>query len=386
MNRPPERLDTMKLPTTPLPVTLQDMKLQSNRSLSRSFERLAQKLRNMAPIQVARSGSDGQSAAESAQLLINKTNNKRTKLFLNLLLVRPWVLVLGFWLFSMMVGSLALGGMLSPRRLTQALPEPAVAENSQPERSSINVEKAADELALEGGVLAEAEATAEEGVVTAADSSASFPVVPVVVLVSSCAAGSLLISRRRAAMRLSAARAKGRARQVRQPQKGQSLKRNAARGGQPDTAKTVVSKAVVAQAAAPKKRRHRAKRNTRPVQKPGQNARVLISRADAQLSNGQGVASRKAGSHQNKTVANAKQKLRQKPSQKKSLSARAQANRMQSKKAARGAKRHSRVSMRAASRRQPVVSVVPASERHALDWSQGSLAHQMDVRHQQRAM
>ena len=413
MNRPPERLNTMKLPTTPLPATLQDMKLQGDRSLSRSFQQLTKKLLSMGPVQVTRSSSGGQSAAESTQALINKTDNKSTKLFLNLLLVRPWVLVLGFWLFSMLVGSLALGGMLSPRKLTQALPEPTALDTSHSGNAAINVEKAADELAIEGGEQTEADpetgdavsaADGETGAVAAADSSAGFPVLPLVVLVGSCAAGSLLISRRRAMMRMSAARAQGRARQGRtnkgrqsqgrqvlktkapknqttrnqttknQPLKNQSLKRQgaldkAARG----------AKAASSTGLSPKKRRQRVRRGAVATQKNGQNAHMLASRTNAQQS-AQMSGVRKSAASKETRAKSAKQR-------KSALSARVQAGRVQAKRASGGAKRRdSRVSMRAASRRQPVVSVVPASERHALDWAQGSLAHQMDVRHQRRAM
>ncbi|NJM96881.1 MAG: hypothetical protein HC800_06550 [Phormidesmis sp. RL_2_1] len=36
--------------------------------------------------------------------------------------------------------------------------------------------------------------------------------------------------------------------------------------------------------------------------------------------------------------------------------------------------------------RQAVVSVVPASESHPLDWTNGSLAHRLDIRPQRSAM
>ncbi|MEO0646470.1 MAG: hypothetical protein AAFZ17_10010 [Cyanobacteria bacterium J06650_10] len=399
----------MKLPTTPIPVTLQDMKLPGIRPL----KRWSRKLRRGELFQSSRASSSesklnetssseastsGKSATDRTQALINNTQSKRTKLFLNLLLVRPWVLVLGFWLFSMMTGGLALSGMLSPRKLTQALPAPAITESSQASSSaSINVEKAAEEIAIEGGLADESAASSGDNAVTVADNSAGFPVLPLVVLVGSCAAGSLVISRRRAMMRLSAARAKGRVRKVRQPVrqplkkavgKGPALKSQNQSKSQSNVASATGANQVPSQGpsqgasrgkAMPKKRRQRVRRNAVTAQKKGgQNARVLASRTNAQVMPTQ-ASSLQAAGHK----ASAK-----KPSAKKlSLSARAQANRVQAKRATRGAKRQvARTSMRAASRRQPVVSVVPASEGHALDWTRGSLAHQMDVRPQRRAM
>ncbi|MGB3294089.1 MAG: hypothetical protein WBB01_13970, partial [Phormidesmis sp.] len=44
-----------------------------------------------------------------------------------------------------------------------------------------------------------------------------------------------------------------------------------------------------------------------------------------------------------------------------------------------------RLSFRVANR-QTVVTVVPANEAHPLDWDNGSLAHQVDVRPQRSAM
>lgn len=397
MTRPSERLDTMKLSTTPIPANSQDMRLQGIRSI----KHLSKKLVASSPFKSTRksnkktsrpveesSHNGAQPAATSVQRFINRSDSKRTRLLLNLLLVRPWVLVLGFWLFSMAVGSLALSGMLSPRKLTQALPEPPVIESTQSEKSAIRVEKAEEEKAIEGETPTVVVGSDNASALTA-DSGSSFPIVPLSVLVGSCAAGSLLISRRRALMQMSAARAQ-RHTKGKSPTKS-SVRKSPARS-QIARSQTIRNQGATAETSGTnkgishKKRRQRVRRNaaaTAGRSKANQQPRVLASRTNAQQLSSTQTTTQKSGTRKDRLAKAVKQKV----GHKRSTSARAQANRVQAKRATKGARRRaSQASMRVASRRQPIVSVVPASESHALDWRQGSLAHQMDVRSQRRAM
>lgn len=357
MSKPPERLTPMKLPND----QLQTLKLRKLRPIKRSLTRLSK----AGLFKSTQGKSLGASVTAAKQ-------SKSMRVALHLLLVRPWVLLIGFWLLSMAGGTLALNGMLSPRKLKMALPEPAAIESPVALSSQIKVTPDSDE-ALPGEVD---NAPSEPEIIsiggqeseTAAESSSGFPLLPVGVLVGGCATGCLVMSRRRAMARMSTARARGRARirkatpvRVGQPV-SKTIVRTAQKKG--STAKGVVSKdetrsvvrktarkvarpAAIASntktatpASKPKKRRQRSRKSA--VSKPvATSGRVLASRKTAQPTPAQARVS--------------KRQVR-------------------------------RASMRAASRRQPMVSVVPANESHALDWNNGSLAHQMDVRTHRSAM
>ena len=107
-----ERLTSMKLPIT---------NLNKVKRLSlKPFQKTTREL----------SSSQKASLGRTHQLDHSKREKSSCQIALTLLLVRPWVLVLGFWISSIGLGTLALGGMLSPRRLTKALPEPALSESA----------------------------------------------------------------------------------------------------------------------------------------------------------------------------------------------------------------------------------------------------------------
>jgi len=71
--------------------------------------------------------------------------SKSSRIALNLLLVRPWILLIGFWLFSMLGAGLALEGLISPKRLKTALPEVIETAPVNSENALIKVETGAEE-------------------------------------------------------------------------------------------------------------------------------------------------------------------------------------------------------------------------------------------------
>lgn len=398
MSRPPERSTTMKLPTT----NLQSLKLQNAGDFKRLLSRLSPgKLSASAKSKSTESKSikdkstqtDG-SNLKTANPLATAKSSKGFRIAMHLLLVKPWVLVLGFWLLSLAGGSLALSGMLSPRRLTMALPEPTVTETTQ-SNPLIKIEQGSDDIS--DSPSGEAETPVSETVVIGSDAasttakqtgnSAALTVLPVALFVGSCAAGCLVMSRRRAMARMAAARSRARARKSK-------LRTSTA------ASEAIGSATRVAQSTAQAKRQPKRK--------------VAIARTTRQEANRKGPKV-KPRLNKSAAVAAAAQKSTQPSSQPKrrrqrvrpqAAPATANGSRVLASRATaqqpptpqpRGSKRRSqRASARTAGRRrmagsrqvasrQPVVSVVPAGEANALDWTNGSLAHQMDVR-QHRAM
>ncbi|MEO1634530.1 MAG: hypothetical protein AAFS04_05550 [Cyanobacteria bacterium J06631_9] len=344
----------MKLPTA----KLRPLKLQKDMPAKKALKQVLPTAL-FASVK-ARSTKVAEGSSNVVKSLQSVKESKSVKVALNLLLVRPWVLLLGFWAISLVGGALALEGMLSPRRLTMDLPEAVVEPEPVRTSSLISISQSSDEIAGD----ATAQPVSEEVSPVAVESASSLPVLPLVGFVGACAAGCLVMSRRRAMARLSSARAKGRVRKVR------------ARTGTPVKAgvkKPVVKKPVVRQ----------------PV--------MAAVRSGAQKSGAQKSGLQKAGipkTVEKVAVASAaprQKKRRQRPRKAAGVrpaavgtsvvASRATAQRVIAKP--QGGKRTTRRSMRAASRRQPMVSVVPAGEANALDWPQGSLAHQLDVRHRQ---
>ena len=407
MTRPPERVNNMKSSANKSPVSFQDVKLQSVRPLKRLSQKLFQsKLLKQTRTRMGQVVSRKADAlTKAAAFSAESKASKGSKLVLNLLLVRPWILVIGFWLLSMGIGSLALDGMLSPRKLTMALPEPAAGEStSTGSNAALNVEQGSDGIAAESPVVLDAQETAATTTADQDASRMSSVVLPLVSLVGACAVGSLAISRRRAMIRMASMRAnKGRVRKG-QPRVVNSTVKASAR---PMQARSMQTKSMqVAKGArsmngsaknsatkhAPtkplaalgkmrlKNRRSGGKRGaTLPLsgaaiaaQQQSARGRVLASRMNAQANaqtnghvNGQTAqkSSARSQSHRRPNVASVqapsvhtpKRKLKRSPA-------------------------------RAANRQQPMVSVVPANETHALDWTRSSLAHQFDVRPQRSAM
>lgn len=311
-------------------------------------------------------------------------NSKGSRMAFNLLLVRPWVLLVGFWLFSIAVGAIAVDGMVSPKKLKTALPEaPAETTASTSKNALIKVEQGSEDNAtgiVEGSDTAQSdagrlEADSSRGVATQTAANGSIPVLPLAAMVGTCAAGCLVISRRRAMARMAAARSRSRVRKIRanadagvskpgqgkleqgkpqgKPQSKPGQKVAARKISKPKVERSSGVKPAIAKSPAHafglkpavallNKRRQRSKRaaSSQPV---ASKKRVLVSRFAAQQA---------APDQQVSSISKARQASNQ-------------------------AKRKP---ARLVTRQQGVVSVVPASESHALDWTNGSLAHQMDVR------
>ncbi len=405
MTKPPERVSSMKSSTNKFPGGFQDVKHQSIRPLKRMARRLFQnKLLQKTQAQVGQTVSRKMDAlTKAASFSAESKASKSSKLFLNLLLVRPWILVVGFWLLSMGIGSLALEGMLSPHKLTTALPEPAVEESAGTKSSALlNVEQGSDELVSDSSVAADNQETA---VATAVGKdTSSVPVVPLVALVGACAVGSLAISRRRAMIRMASVRAhKGRARQGQKAVNSTAKVFRRSMSAASMRAKSVQTKSVqtkLAQAVRGARSTNESAKNSTPQNRPGKSltvlgktrlknrrsgsernarngttspryataiaaqqqsarGRVLASRMNVQVNGQQGTPAVRSQTHRSARTASARSPKKGKT--KKSL-------------------------VLATNRQQPVVSVVPANETHALDWTNSSLAHQFDVRPQRSAM
>ena len=280
-------------------------------------------------------------------------NSKSARVAFHLLLVKPWVLVVGLWLVSALSAVVALEGLISPSKLKQALPEPAAEVTPVAKADGfIDVEQSADGLTAEDADSNNA-GVAESAPEAADVSDSRFPVWPLVMLVGSCAAGCVVISRRRAMLRMTATRARNRGRKL--PGAKTPLKANGrlkASPGKPIRRKSANGLVALVKPAASsiqtsskdsaqlKKRRQRKRPATQQTTTKGSSGnRVLLSRSNAQQ---------------------AAPKTRvSKPSK---------------------PQRSPRRVARTARRRQAVVSVVPANQSHRLDWTEGSLAHEMDVR------
>ena len=280
-------------------------------------------------------------------------NSKSARVAFHLLLVKPWVLVVGLWLISALSALVALEGLISPRKLTADLPEATVEVAPSPKTNSfIKVEQSAEGIAGD-----ESEAAAEVTESTeVANSGAGLPIWPLVMLVGSCAAGCVVISRRRAMLRMSA-----RTRRGRKPQLGKKLstpiglrvsngkpnRRSAASANKQAsvaafkaTARSEEKAKPVAGGTREKKRRQRKRSGASLASSnPPSKKRVLISRSTAQQAVPQSRISQPG-----KTSKRPRQKVAR------------------------------------LVRRQPVVSVVPANHSNRLDWVDGSLAHDMDRR------
>ncbi|PZO48233.1 MAG: hypothetical protein DCF15_18150 [Phormidesmis priestleyi] len=323
--------------------------------------------------------------------------SKSSRIALNLVLVRPWVLVAGFWLVSVASAGMAFDGLISPKKLTMALPEPALdtAANT-PARSFLNVELGDADIGSTQVDPPTAEAVAAPKT-TATSTQSDFPVWPLGLLVGTCATGCLVMSRRRAMARLAAVRSRQATRrdangQVRKPHFASQLssKTPAARlaatkiagakatGAQspglkmasvkaPMKTAAKVSASVKSSASKPSGGRsgfssmvkNRRQRHRRPaVSVPAiAGTQVLVSRSAAQKATAQRMTPQKATAK--KTSASSATQFSPRPIK--------------------------RAPSQIASR-PSVVSVVPASESHVLDWTNGSLAHQLDVRPQRSAM
>ena len=293
-------------------------------------------------------------------------NSKSARVAFHLLLVKPWVLVVGLWLVSALSAVVAIEGLVSPSRLTKDLPEPAVEVAPVAKTNSfIDVEQGAEGITEDGNETEESTLASSEAIAT----HSRLPIWPLVTLVGSCAAGCVVVSRRRTMLRIAAARTRGKGRKphtaktqnapTRLKASNHKPTRRTASGTDTPTPITVLkSKAhlvektrdktkekgkdkLVAKTAisSEKKRRQRKRSSTQQAAaKPTGKSRVLASRSNAQQAAPQSRVSQP--------------KRLQRPGQK----------------------------VTRLVRRQPVVSVVPANQANRLDWAEGSLAHDMDKR------
>ncbi|MGB5913920.1 MAG: hypothetical protein WBG63_03590 [Phormidesmis sp.] len=398
----------MKSSVNKSPVSFQDMKLQSVRPLKRLSRKLFQsKLLKQTRTRMGQIVSRKADAlTKAAAFSAESKASKGSKLVLNLLLVRPWVLVIGFWLLSMGIGSLALDGMLSPRKLTMALPKPAAGEStSTGSNAALNVEQGSDEIAAESPVVLDAQETAVT--TTASQDASRLPVVlPLVSLVGACAVGSLAISRRRAMIRMASMRAnKGRVRKG-QPRVVNSTAKASARSVQTRSMQAKSTQAKSTQVAKGARSMNGSAKNSaikhasiKPLaalgkmrlnnRRSGGKRGVTLPLSGAAIAAQQSARGRVLTSRMN-AQANAQtngQTTAQKSSsrsQSRRRSANAASEHVPSVRTPK--RKPKRSPARAANRQQPIVSVVPANETHALDWTRSSLAHQFDVRPQRSAM
>ncbi|MGB3292014.1 MAG: hypothetical protein WBB01_03360, partial [Phormidesmis sp.] len=149
-----------------------------------------------------RTGTTPPAVSDVDTNLSSPKSSKGTQVAFNLLLVRPWVLVVSFWLVSMVSAGIALEGLISPRKLTTDMPAASVPVT--PKDSFISVEPSADEIAGQP-VNPDPETVF---IAPAETRRSSFPAWPLGALVGTCAAGCLVMSRRRAMARMAAARSR----------------------------------------------------------------------------------------------------------------------------------------------------------------------------------
>ena len=343
-------------------------KMQPKKESDKALEKGAQKgpkseSLKSAGLKESGTNSDSKSASQPSAIPAFLQRSKRIKnsqsarVAFHLLLVKPWVLVAGLWLVSAASALVAMEGLVSPSKLTEALPEPVAETAPVATNRFIDVEQSAEGI-TDDGTEDSSDAVAEMDAADAIAADVRFPVWPLATLVGSCAAGCVAISRRKAMIRMAAARTRNRGRQlqaaapIKKPvSNSKPIRRvpSVGKKGAPLPIKVVKSAARPAEKAASglvrsKKRRQRKRPTAQPisaVKGTGRNASgspVLASRSSAQQ-----AAPKSHVSRPSRTTA------------------------------------RSRKAIRRASR-QPVVSVVPADQSHRLDWKNGSIAHDMDVR------
>ena len=296
-------------------------------------------------------------------------NSKSARVAFHLLLVKPWVLVVALWLVSALCAVVALEGLISPRKLTEDFPEPTVEVAPVAKSNSfIDVEQGAEGITSEGE-----EANIEPNAEDVSSSGAGLPVWPLITLVGSCAAGCVVLSRRRAVLRAAALRT-GRYR-------GRKLSPAKAKKP-PVRLKAIERKANRKSALSDKKATIAAFKSAARAEKAGSKTLESKSKSAANISRERKRRQRKRPSTQ-PLAHKSSSKSSSKPSSKKRV--------LVSRSTAQQAAPQSRVSQPVKPqrkrqnvarlvRRQPVVSVVPANHSHRLDWVDGSLAHDMDRR------
>ncbi len=394
MNSPSERLSKVKRPMASLKQLNKQLKLQSINPLKQLSNQLPKRKPSQTnrpqvsapldagvPPSVAKQSNLKQSNLKQSNL----KQSKGSQIAFNLLLVRPWVLVAGLWLVSMLGAAVAIEGMVSPRKLTMELPEPTAEITSVAKDSFINIEQGADDIAAADAETAPSAATPVAPADTGNNHS-NFPAWPVGALVGTCAAGCLAISRQRARVRLAAARsrsvsrgeARGKIRKVRIDAEAPSRSNQSIqKGSDRKPVKTATSRSA-AHLVKARASQSPTVRSTKSAQSTARATAPLDLRPVAHSSANQGQPKKRRPRPQPVMAAAPKSAA---------ASSRVLASRSTAQRAAPTSRVSrpqpvKRVAAHAASR-QSVVSVVPASEAHPLDWTEGSLAHKMDVRSQQ---
>ncbi len=337
-------------------------------------------------------------------------DSKGSRIAFNLLLVRPWVLVVGFWLFSLVGASFAFEGLVNPRKLQAALPEATVEVAPVPARSALiqivpdDTETAATTTqsgetagsAASAAANTDSTAKAQQGAAAQSSVDGRFPIWTLSALVGTCAVGCLVISRRRAMVRLAMVRSRRKIRRT--YAHGKVLaKANGMATSDKSGSNLAARKAVKANPSRPLGVKSAVATSSPAAQPVGvlagvTLARTLLGRPTAQADkkrrqrNKQSVVSQPVGQPVGQPTAQSGDRVVISRSTAQQAAQKAVPNAASKTASGTAAKRPvRRTPSRIASRHQSVVSVMPASESHALDWAEGSLAHQMDVRPQRTA-
>lgn len=295
--------------------------------------------------------------------LPNVKSSKGSQVAFNLLLVRPWVLVIGFWLVSMVSAGLALEGLISPKKLTMDVP--AASAPVTPKDAFISVEPSADELA---GQAVKPDAKTVP-VAPAETNSTNFPAWPLGALVGTCAAGCLVMSRRRAMARMAAARSRSTLRNESRSRVRKVRLSSDQAGHSADAVKKLSDRKVV-----------QVRATSRPAASKAAPGRPTAARLTAAVQPAARPLAPKVSQSKNR-----RQRSRQPALPQPTTRSRVLASQSARQAAPVSKPNHRRRLSFQVANRQTVVTVVPTNEAHPLDWDNGSLAHQLDVRPQRSA-
>ncbi|MEO0458977.1 MAG: hypothetical protein AAF152_20675, partial [Cyanobacteria bacterium P01_A01_bin.114] len=267
-----------------------------------------------------------------------------SSILFELFLVRPWVLVGGFWLLLIMISALALGGLKDPgKELAQPVPTPETIESTA---------GAAVTTRLQGSVDAP---QSDPAATSVAPTELSMPTWPLWALVAVCAGGCLAMSRPAVAVaRRSRRRATPNSRAVALQNKRlnrhrtEKLRADQGRLEQPRLDQRRAASASKSRAGSLSKSRAGSASKSRKRLKPQQpSAQVLAIRTG-------GIIQRVAPPVRKPSVGG------------------------------RSVPQSAGVSPKGGSPKgvsfdvkQSVITVVPANEDHPLDWQAGSLAHRL---------
>ncbi|MGB7088151.1 MAG: hypothetical protein WBD47_21525 [Phormidesmis sp.] len=292
-------------------------------------------------------------------------------------------MVVSFWLISVLSAGVALEGLISPKKLMMDLPQPEAEVSSSADSNaflSVEPESANDPANS---------TTARDPVTADAADSAQFPAWPLGALVGTCAAGCLAMSRRRAMARMAAVRLRGN-------RKGRSTTvraqaNPAARSGQPN--RKVVIKKPAKSAPAPansptastnSQSSANSKRTYRPLSRPQLSQPARNKPVTAEQATADAISVKRRRPRRRPSIAPKKPAIAGQALISRTTTAQQAIPTTRISKP-RPVPHQKRRSTARGAGRQAVVSVVPASESHALDWTNGSLAHQLDVRPQRTA-